>query len=175
MIVAADSRFCEQCVSVKPLAEFRRRSRNGSARLNQCRECHNQSERKRRATKRSKHDHRRMAKYLTQLKNERSNARVELLLGVMIEQFGGTQGFLAAWSDYHHRAMHQGGFAAFRCFQSVARLMQFCEQNHADPGELSDEELEQTIMDHTKHLIQQNPVLAVAAADQIGWTVIPPG
>ena len=41
---------------------------------------------------------------------ERSNARVELLLGVMIEQFGGTHGFLAAWSDYHHRAMHQGGF-----------------------------------------------------------------
>jgi len=56
--------------------------------------------------------------------------------------------------------------------QSVVRLMQYCEQNRADPGELSDEELEQTIMDHTKHLIRHHPELAIAAADECGWTVI---
>ena len=114
-----------------------------------------------------------MAKFLTQLKNEHSNERLELLASVMFHHFGGMQGFVAAWANYHKRAMEEGGFAAFRCFESVIRLLQYCEENRPDPSEMTDEELQRSMMEHIKRLIQQHPELAVAAANEIGWRVTP--
>jgi len=170
----ADTKLCELCVSVKPFTEFRRRSRNGSARLNQCRQCHNTAERERRSGKRTRHNHRLMAKCLTKVKNEQNNDRLELLCGFMFDQFGGLEGFTAAWCDYRRRAMQQGGYAAFRVFQSLFRLAEYCDANRPDMSALSDEQLQQAWEENTKELIQQHPELAVTAADQIGWTVIPP-
>jgi hypothetical protein len=172
MPLAADTRFCEQCVSLKPIAEFRKRSRTGSAHLNQCRTCHNRAERERRAKNRAMRGHRRMAKFLTQLNNEKSNDRLRLLSSVMFQQFGGMEGFVSAWADYQHQAMEQGGFAAFRCFQTVVRLLQYCEETRPDPVGMTDEELERSVMEHTKQLIQQHPELAVAAASEVGWTIV---
>lgn len=172
-VAAADTRFCEQCVSVKPLTEFRRRSRTGPARLNQCRVCRNRAERERRASKRAHCDHRLMAKSLTQLKNERRNDRLELLCRATFRQFGGMQGFVAAWNDFYHQAMEQGEFAAYRCFQSVIRVAQYCDDNRPDLGSMTDEEIEHALMENTKQLIRQHPELAVVAADQIGWTITP--
>ena len=174
-MTASDTRFCNQCLKVKPITEFRRRSRTGSARLGQCRACHNESERQRLANKRAHRNHRRMAKCLTELKNERSNDRLELILGVMITKFGGMQGFITAWDKYCSLAMEQSGFAAFRCFSTVIRLAQYCEEHRSDPSEMTDEELERAMMEHTEHLIQQHPELAVAAARRLGWQVEPVG
>lgn len=168
MVVSLDSRFCEACLSVKPLAEFRLRSRSDSVRLNQCRECHNRAERERRARKRTTRDRRRMAGFLTKLKNESSDERLELLCRQMIESFGGTQGFVAAWICYHERAMKEGGIAAMRCFQSVIRLVQYCEANRPQPIAMTDEELEQAMLEQVTSVIREQPELAVAAANEIG-------
>lgn len=121
-----------------------------------------------------KRDHRRMATFLTELKNEPSNDRLEILAGVMFRQFGGMQGFVAAWGDYYQHAMEQGGFAAYRCFATVIRLLKYCEETRPDPDELSDEELEHELSESVERWVSEHPEVAVAAADQIGWTVIPP-
>ena len=39
---------------------------------------------------------------------------------------------------------------------------------------MSDEELGQEMLKQTKQLIQEHPELAVAAANEIGWTVVAP-
>ena len=172
--VIGETRFCEGCASVKPITEFRRRSRNGQKRLKRCRDCHNRAERKRRAAKRAETEQRSVAKYLTQLRNEDSNERLERLVSVMFQRFGGMQGFLKAWDSYHQLAVAKGGYAAFRCFESIFRLVQYCEESRPDPGQMSEEEVQRSMIEELKRLIRQHPELAVAAAREIGWTIRPP-
>src|SRR5262245_12420770 len=141
-----DMRFCEDCDSVKPLSEFRRRSPEAPVRLNQCRACHNLAERVRRARKGTRREHWLMAKWLTQVANERDNDRLVLLSAVMFRQFGGFQGFVAAWVRYHRRAMQEGGLAAVRCFVAFFRLLGYCESTQPAPSELADDELERSLL-----------------------------
>lgn len=170
----SDARFCEQCLSVKPINEFRRRSRNGLTRLNQCRACHAARERERRAKRNKLADRRRVAKCLTHLKNETSNKRLRLLADVMLNRFGGLQGFVLAWTEYVHHAQKQGGFASFRCLQSFLRLAQYCEENAPDLSQLSDDELQAQTDEHLRRLIAAEPALALAAAESLGWTIVQP-
>lgn len=172
--VATDSKLCEHCLTIKPAAAFRRRSSSNAARFNQCRDCHNRAERARRAHQKTLHDRRKMASFLTQVKNEQDYDRLELLSRVMLDEFGGVQGFVNAWSDYYQRAMERGGFGALRCIESVLRLMQYCEEKVPDACQLSDAELQEAMIEQTKAIIQDQPELAVAAAAELGWTVIPP-
>lgn len=114
-----------------------------------------------------------MATALSQLKNEPNDKKLELIAGAMFRQFGGLQGFLAAWTTYTDRALAQGGSAACRCFEAVFRLVQYCETKSPDLSDVSDEDLERSLMQSTENLILQHPELAVRAAHQLGWTVIP--
>jgi adenosyl cobinamide kinase/adenosyl cobinamide phosphate guanylyltransferase len=52
--------------------------------------------------------------------------------------------------------------------------MQYCEETEPDPSDMTDEELERSLMEQTIQLIRARPEFAVMAADEIGWTVIPP-
>lgn len=142
--------------------------------MHQCSQCHNEGERQRRVAKRSKHEHRRMAKALTQLTRERANHRLELLVGIMLHQFGGLQGFGTAWIAHYQRAMESGGFAALRCFQTVIRLLQYCDEKRRQPCELSDDELHAALLEQTKRLIEQQPEIALEAAGALGWALTPP-
>ncbi len=170
---SAPMRLCEQCLTAKPISQFRRRTQSGSARLHQCRDCHNAYERARLARKRQQRDDRRVSKALTQIKNESNSKRLELLCAMLVQQFGGTEGFAAAWFNFHCRAANRGQAAALRSFKAISRLLKYSEENRDDPGDLSDEDLERAVLDETKELILREPELAVAAAEQIGWTVIP--
>ena len=42
------------------------------------------------------------------------------------------------------------------------------------PAEMTDDELQREIRKAAIDLIQENPMIAVAAAQAIGWTVVPP-
>ena len=86
---------------------------------------------------------------------------------------GGLQGFIGAWSDYYQYAVKQRGLGAYRCLESVIRLMQYCEENRRDTSEMTDEELTCSIREDIRGLIQQCPELAVTAARKIGWRVEP--
>jgi hypothetical protein len=168
-----DLRLCQHCLATKPAAEFRRRSPAGPARLRQCRPCHNRAERERRAGKRARREHRLTARALTRVKDERDNRRLEWLVGVLVREFGGMPGLVASWSAYHRRAMRAGGLAAVRCFQAIFRLLEYCESAQPDPGAMSDEEADRALLAHVEALIQQHPELALAAASELGWTVVP--
>lgn len=125
------TRLCEYCLQRKPLTEFRRRTRDGSARLKQCRECHNKAERERHSAAREKQDRRQMAKYLTRLSNAGNDQVVAAICREMLACYGGFDAFLAAFTDYQKRSVEQGGLAAHRCFASIIRLLQYCDQNQS--------------------------------------------
>lgn len=113
--------------------------------MRQCRQCHNQSERERRAKSRLKSDRKQVGSFLTELKNEGSNDRVQMLCNRMFRQFGGFQGFVDAWTDYQQKAIESGGFPAFRCFAAMFRLLEYCSESESEVGQLTDEELEQEL------------------------------
>jgi hypothetical protein len=125
-----EARICTNCLTEKPLTEFRLRSRNGSTkRQKQCRACHNFSERLRLETKREKSRQRDVGKHLTQLSRARSQAQVQLLCSQMLDQFGGVQGFIDVWSTYQQQAIKKGGFGAYRCIKTLLQMIKYCQSN----------------------------------------------
>jgi hypothetical protein len=173
-----DRGFCEHCFAVKPIVEFRRRSANGSARLSQCRACHNAAERQRRAMSRDKSDRRKMRMRLVELKNAKSKRHVEIVAATMIQQFGGLPGFAGQFASFFERAKHERGLGALRCFEALFRLMEHADAVRAaervDLGLLSDEDLQREAIELTRQSLREDPQLVITAAQQLGCTVIPP-
>ena len=76
------------------------------------------------------------------------------------------KGFVDAWYDYFQRARQQGGFAALRCFETVIRLLQYCEARRPAPSEMTDDEIERELMAITQRMIQQHPEFGLAVKNQ---------
>jgi hypothetical protein len=140
--IEACSRLCETCLRVFPLTEFRRRKRGEEHRMRQCRRCHNEMERWRRAAVRARLGKRRMAKDLASVRDATSANRVKALCASMVRGYGGTEGFMASWLACLHRDLERGGLAALRHLEATIRLMQHCERDRPDYSRMSDEELE---------------------------------
>jgi hypothetical protein len=190
MMVAMDEdnvRFCAYCNSFKLIEGFRRRSANSSARMNECRECHNKAERERNAAKQKKLSKRLMAKRLGELSRTRSWNEVEMVIKIMLREFGGMMGFKHAFAKHYAWAYQNGRYPLIRCLQACLRVtshyeeMQIKEQRvaEAQPGYssiqyLSDEDLERAFKKGVLEEIEQKPELAIEAARKLGWTVIPP-
>jgi hypothetical protein len=138
----APSRLCESCFHTLPLTEFRRRKRGSEHRMRQCRRCHNEFERYRRAAVRARLSKRRMAKDLSQVRDAASANRVKALCAEVVRGYGGAEGFAKAWVACLHRDLQRGGFAALRHLEATIRLIQHCEQDRPDYSQMSDEELE---------------------------------
>lgn len=119
------TRLCNTCLEEKPITEFRLRSRNGSDRQKQCRECHNQSERLRLNAKRNRHNQREIGKNLTRLSRAYTEAQVLQTCSQMLKQFGGLEGFLQEMIEYQRRSLKKGGFGAYRCIESILRLLRY--------------------------------------------------
>jgi hypothetical protein len=119
------TRFCEHCLTARPITDFRLRSRGGSGRMGQCRGCHAQAERERRARHRQRHDDRRVSRFLVAVHGERSHRRVAAICNAMSDEFGGVQGFVAAWRDFYRRSFAKGGLGAIRSFQAYLRLVRY--------------------------------------------------
>ena len=92
---------------------------------------------------------------------------------MLAQQFGGTEGFAEAWFQFHQRAADRGQAAVLRSFEAISRLLKYCDENRDEPADLSDEDLRRAVLEETKELIVREPELAVAAAREIGWTVVP--
>lgn len=135
------ARHCEHCLAERPLHQFRRRYRGREQRVNQCRLCHNELERYRRAAIRHRVSRREMAKAMTQLKNSTAAARVPAFCGEMVRHLGGADGFLAAWKDCIDRDLERGGLPAFRHLAVLLKFMKYCEPEPVDYSTMSDEEL----------------------------------
>lgn len=134
-------RRCESCLVQYPLEQFRRRYRGRDQRVTQCRLCHNELERYRRAAIRHRVSRREMAKAMTQLKNSTSAARVTAFCGEMVQHFGNADRFLDAWKACIDQDLEKGGLPAFRHIAMLLKFMEYCEPKPADYSLMSDEEL----------------------------------
>ena len=141
-------RVCQHCQNAYPITHFRPRTQSGSARMKQCRLCHNQSERLRRQYRRRRLTSRQFHQHLTSLKNQRTARGVERVFLDLVEQFGGTDGLVKTWMGAIEKDIAEGGFRAYRHIASIIRLMQHCENSRPDKPDYStmtDEELERAI------------------------------
>lgn len=134
-------RLCESCFRYWPLEEYRRRSRYLETRMRQCRRCHNEFERSRRAAVRARMSKRRMAQDLAKVRDAVSESRVKVLCAAMVAGCGGTEGFVNAWLRCLERDLQTGGFAALRHLEAVIRLIQHCERYRPVYGPMTDEQL----------------------------------
>ncbi len=130
---AAETRFCESCLTAKPLTEFRRRTRESDDRLGQCRQCHNAAERTRRAAGRARRDSRDLAKFVSQAKRATNPANVQALIDRMIDRFGGLDDFCARWKAIIDAAIeaHQHRLA-LDAFRAIANLIVLNSKQHGD-------------------------------------------
>lgn len=110
--------------------------------MRQCRQCHNDLERWRRATARAKGGRRRMANHLAAVRNARSERRVQTLCEAMVQGYGGMEGFVQAWLRCLEADLERGGLAAVRHLEAVIRLIQHCESSRPNYAQMTDAELE---------------------------------
>ena len=136
-------RLCESCFQVRQLEDFRRRKHGSDNRMRQCRRCHNEFERYRRAATRARLSKRRIAQDLAKVRDAVSESRVKVLCAAMVAGYGGTEGFVNAWLRCLDRDLEAGGFTALRHFEATIRLMQHCESQKPDYSRMTDRDLEQ--------------------------------
>jgi hypothetical protein len=113
--------------------------------MNQCCDCHRQAERVRRARAATKRDRSRVAGALTRLREAQSDGQVRALCSEIVRRLGGVSAFMDAWTTVLHRDLRSGGYAAFRHFDAIVRLVQYCERNRPDYSRFTDEQLEVAI------------------------------
>jgi hypothetical protein len=138
---AAQDRLCEICLHVQPIAQFRRRRRDAEQRMRQCRRCHNEFERYRRAAIRARVGKRRIARDLASVRDATSANRVKALCAAMVRGYGGAEGFVDAWLGCLRRDLDKGGLAALRHLEATVRLIQHCETHRRDYSRMSEEQL----------------------------------
>lgn len=109
--------------------------------MRQCRRCHNEIERYRRAAIRARLSKRQMASDLARLRDASSSNRVKALCAEMVRGYGGMEGFAKAWEACLHGDLQLGGFAALRHLEAVIRLIQHCERDRPVYGPMTDEQL----------------------------------
>jgi hypothetical protein len=147
----SEARICRQCGLAKEPGEFRRRRRASDRRMWQCRRCHNELERYRRAAIRAGLSRRRMGKDLARFREAAASNQVRALCAAMVGGYGGPEGFAAAWLRCLQQDLERGGLAALRHLEATLRLVQYCEQDRPDYGQLTDEELESLISKASCH------------------------
>lgn len=136
-------RLCESCFQVRQLEDFRRRKHGSVNRMRQCRRCHNEFERYRRAATRARLSKRRIAQDLAKVRDAVSARRVKVLCAAMVAGYGGTEDFANAWLRCLERDLETGGVAALRHIEAVIRLVQHCESQRPDYSKFTDKQLQQ--------------------------------
>ena len=113
--------------------------------MNQCRNCHREAERARRALLAAKLDRRRVATALIRLREAKSDGQLRVLCGEMVRSLGGITGFMDTWTGIIGRDIQHGGYAAFRHLDSILKLTQYCERNRPDYSRFTDDQLEEAV------------------------------
>ena len=175
----ANLRVCCQCFVPKPLTQFRPTLRGGAQRSTLCNFCHAERERKRRASNRAGKNRKRFSAFSKSIIAMRDRKRVEYLARGMVQSYGGTNRFLAAWIENYLRAPG-GSLARTSMFRAVFRMVEFhsapppVDEDNAIPA-MTEEEIRRELADSWDNHIRSNPADAAKALRQLGWTVLPPG
>ena len=124
-MVDVGTKLCRICVEHKSFSEFRARNRNGSQRQSECRTCHNESERIRRAAK----TNRKLQSFVTALVARRDADRIVKMAKVVLDSQGGLHNFGQEWRRQHQRAMTEDPKTAYRFLVAALRLMEWASRD----------------------------------------------
>ena len=151
----AEFRLCQRCLTAKPAEEFRRRHRNGTARMGRCRECHNAAERERRAKRRRKSDGDVIRKWSYRVRHATRDQEIRLLCDATINYFGGVERFAVAWFEHFDQARETrpGSATVLGHFKTVVKLIEHFHLPPPDVSDLSDEDLDRELRDLSRELI----------------------
>ncbi|MCO6458562.1 MAG: hypothetical protein J5I93_24920 [Pirellulaceae bacterium] len=109
--------------------------------------------------------------------------RVEALATAAIARFGGLDRLVRLWREVTEQAHEQGKpHVAVRSLEALGHLLTVAaksqeaaaQEAREELARMSDEELHEVELRAVRLAIQEQPELAVAAAVELGWTVIPP-
>lgn len=178
-------RLCGTCGNWKPSTEFRRYRKFSPQLRPQCNDCRNSENHLKRQHKRR----REFTKSMTAIARARDLNRLFSLLEVLFHRYGGYRGFVAELVHWQRTAPH-GSTLQGRIIQATMQMMMLVDEVQREIEEkkardreehywrMSDEELkaehQRRIRECTKQMIAECPALAVKAAHELGWTVIPP-
>lgn len=175
-----DVRFCNGCQTTRPIEEFRLFRKGGSQRTTQCNVCHRIAERERRRHQRALAERAEFRKHLTRINRAQPDELNELCAGILT-RFGGVEGVMARLVSAHDSAK-PGSPAKVRCALTMLKVVQAsadAEQKRMkrfeeDVSRMSDEELEQAMKERLRAMVEGDPSLAIEAAVEVGWRVVPP-
>jgi hypothetical protein len=167
------TKVCTKCFRVRPLSEFRRIRSGQERRHPQCRDCRNEYERGRAKRQRDKA----VYKYADAVRTNEDDAR-KLLAATreIFERFRGLEGFGKAWQAAYREAEREG--KTYLCVRMLEATMYLTatasELQQENTRTMSDEDLQASVLRNTAVLIRRFPQIAVEAARELGWQVVPP-
>lgn len=177
-VVDGESRICRNCARKRPIARFRLRSRNGSNRMHECDACHRESERQRRANRRTERNRREIDMFANQSRHVRNSNQLAALCDEVLGHFGGVAGlsdeFFQAFC--YVREHDRGGRRMLDYLRLAIKLIEHSDEQsiETDYGDLSVEELEEQMMLTAMEGLKRNPRLAIEALERLGCRVTPP-
>ena len=170
-------RICSACAEIKALTDFRRRYRGRPERMHTCNSCHSIHERERQARHRRKRQGMEIQKFCTAYCATRDQNRRQLIFKMAIQEAGGFTRFLKNWHDTVSTMIASGKNSPrlLRLYELVFELLrEDDERNREALKDLPDEDLQALFKSKVTDVIRQNPLLAVDAMEQAGWTCEPP-
>ncbi len=168
-----ETKTCRCCFEAQPVTEFRLKRKNSEDRHGQCRRCFNREMSERRKAMRR----RKVCTYVRDVQAvKRDRDRVIVLTRELASRLGGIETIVALFKEVYEEAKAAGRhFTAFRVLKTVLDLSIVTDALSRERiSEMSSEDLDAELMRGSISAFQENPHLAVLAAHQLGWTVIPP-
>lgn len=174
-------KICSACGRLLPVRLFRVRCRASGVRHNECGRCHNDQRNRRAARKRQK-DLSQLLQDVNRNGSLRRYPKVEALATAAIARFGGLDRLVRLWRQVTEQAHEQGKpHVAVRSLEALGHLLtvaarseQIAAQETREAlAQMSDQELREAELRAVKLAIWEQPELAVAAAVELGWVVIP--
>jgi hypothetical protein len=97
----------------------------------------------------------------------------------MFRRLGGVTGFATTFKAELDaaREVAPGSRRVCNMLLAIMKILETVSATRPDPTDhsrMTDQELDESIRTHIIELIAEQPILAVVAAHEIGWTVIPP-
>jgi hypothetical protein len=121
-----------------------------------------------------------LGKFLSAVRIRRQEpARIEALVRAVIRGFGGMEGLVREWWEWHQEASEaKKHHLTLRSFLATLYLIEAAAvlqaQRQPDVSQMDEGELSEFMDSHLRKMIRRNPAIAVKAAVEMGWEVTPP-
>ena len=173
MATVADTKTCTTCFHERSISEFRRRWKDNEERHTVCRECYNAEQRERQRARRG----RRVCTYVKEMVAAKRDAnKVVALTSRLFSDLNGLEAVVSSIKGALENAQAAGRHATvFRIYKMLMDMLIVSDQLRREQlSSLSDQELEELRRREIRDEISENPALAIVAAHELQWTIIPP-